>query len=110
MIKDLIVHERTLLGALDSFLGTLVRTRPQLAADYSEHLEDFADRWINSYPNQIDAVAPHWISAYLASSLDRPTAEAAIQAFFSWALQQDLVSDHPMRQQKIWSGPGRLHE
>jgi hypothetical protein len=111
MTEDLVVHERTLLGALDSFLGTVVRTRPQLAAAYGEHLEDFAARWLaSSYPNEIDAVAPHWISAYLASSLDRSTAEAAIRDFFSWAVLQNLVPEHPMAPRKTWTGSGMLHE
>lgn len=111
MIEDLVVHERTLLGALDSFRGTLVRTRPQLAATYGEHLEDFADRWLaSSYPNEIDSVAPHWISAYLASCLDRSTAELVIRAFFTWAVQQRLVDEHPMDHRKPWAGPGMVSE
>ena len=111
MTEDFVVHERTLLGALDSFLGTIVRTRPQLAAAYGQHLEDFADRWLASdYPNEIDSVAPHWISAYLASSLDRTTAEAAIRSFFSWALGQKLVSEHPMNHLGTWAGEGTIYE
>ena len=95
--QTMIVHERTLLGALDSFAGTMVRTRPQLAAVYGEVLEDFADRWLESnYPNEIDAVAPNWVKAYLVSCENRPTAEAALQAFFSWAVSQDLITTHPM--------------
>jgi len=110
MIDGLVVHERTLLGALDSFRGTLVHTRPQLAAAYGAHLEAFVNRWLaSSYPNAIDMVAPHWIRTYLASCLDRSTAEAAMRAFFTWAVQQQLVAVHPMAERKTWSGPGMLH-
>lgn len=99
-MNDLIVHERTLLGAIDSFQGTLVRTRPQLAGAYGEYLEDFADRWLDSgYPNALEDIAPHWVSAYLASSLDQETATAALMSFFNWATQQALIARNPMNRQ-----------
>lgn len=97
MSEDLIVHERTLLGALDSFQGTMVRTRPYLAAAYNEILEDFAERWIDSgHPNELDAIAPAWIEAYLSTQEDRSTATAALHGFFSWAVAQHLIATHPM--------------
>ena len=96
-MQEHIVHERTLLGAIDSFMGTLVRTRPQLAAAYGEHLEDMADHWLaGGYPNLLDAVATNWVSAYLASSLNREEAQAAIEDLYTWAQREGLVARSPL--------------
>lgn len=97
MIEALIVHERTLLGALDSFSGTLVRSRPYLAAAYGDLLDEFADRWLASgYPNEIDAISANWIKAFIASSADRQLAREALRAFFVWAVGQGLITTHPL--------------
>lgn len=97
MIEGLIVHERTLLGALDSFSGTLVRSRPYLAAEYGAVLEEFADRWLDGgYPNEIDALSDNWVRAFIASSEDRRLAREALRAFFVWAVGQRLVTRHPL--------------
>ncbi|ABX07062.1 MAG TPA: hypothetical protein DEF47_13750 [Herpetosiphon sp.] len=98
-MQELLVHERTLLGALDSFAGTLVRTRPQLAADYNEYLDDFAQRWIDSgYPNELDSISTYWVQAYLSSlSLaQREVAKAALHSFFDWAVSQGLIDQAPL--------------
>ncbi|HYF63857.1 MAG TPA: hypothetical protein VD886_13640 [Herpetosiphonaceae bacterium] len=97
MIEGLIVHERTVLGALDSFSGTLVRSRPYLAAAYGAILEEFAARWLDSgYPNEIDAVSDNWVRAFIASSEDRQLAREALRAFFVWAFEQKLVATHAL--------------
>ena len=93
----MIVHERTLLGALDSFSGTLVRRRLYLAAEYGDILEEFADRWLESgYPNEIVALSDNWVRAVLASSEDRRPAREALRAFFVWAVGQRLVARHSL--------------
>lgn len=92
----LMTHERTLLGAIDSYLGALVRVQPQLAARHGAVLEDLAERWIEGgQANEIDAVTASWVRAFLASVEDRELAGAAVQQFFAWAGAQQLIDSNP---------------
>ncbi|MBP8251907.1 MAG: hypothetical protein KAX40_06050 [Herpetosiphon sp.] len=93
----LITHERTLLGAIDSFQGTLVRTRPYLAAEYGEILENFAQAWLDGgYPNQLDSMTYSWIRAYLGANDHPALAKTVLQAFFDWTVTHTLIDHHPM--------------
>ena len=88
---DYRVHERTLLGAIDSFLKALVRLRPQQAAAYGDVLEDFATCWLERGGlNQVESVERDWLTLYLETSSDRIAAAAALGDFYEWVGREGL--------------------
>lgn len=89
-----LVHERMLLGAIDSFLSTVVHVRPYLAASYRDHLERFADYWLEEGNlNELDSVDPDAIMFYL-STLENPApAEAVLKEFYRWAEREGLIDN-----------------
>ncbi len=92
-----LAHERTLVGAVDSFLGELVHVRPYLRSDYSEVLESMTERWIEEIGiNRIDVVEPQWLGAYIATAHDRTLAMNALHDFYKWAIQRDLIDENPL--------------
>jgi hypothetical protein len=96
-LPEYIVHERYLLGAVDSFLGTIVHVRPHLAADLREHLEHMAETFIEAgHPNQIEALNADWLHNYLAQVEDRAAVENSLREFFRWALQEHLITASPL--------------
>lgn len=86
------VHERMLIGAIDSFLSTVVHVRPYLATVYREQLEQFADYWIEEgYPNELDSVDEDALAFYLATRPYPATAEKVLREFYSWAHNAGLL-------------------
>ncbi len=93
---DTIVHERTLLGAIDSYLGGLVHVRPHLAGDYREQLEALAEGALAAgLTNAVEAPDAAWVGQFIAASADAEGARAAIGDFYRWAAGQGFVApDH----------------
>jgi len=90
---DYIVHERTLLGAIDSYLGGLVHVRPHLAGAYREQLEALADAALAAgLPNAVEAPGPAWLRGFVAASADPDQARAALGDFYRWAEEQGFVA------------------
>ena len=91
-----IVHERTLLGAIDSYMSALVHVQPFLARAYREQLEALAERWLEqANPNAVELVSAEWLAGYLAALDDSTVARQAIGHFYSWAFSHGLV-DTPL--------------
>ena len=98
MMIESIVHERMLVGAIDSFLGSVVHVRPHLAADYREQLERVAERWIaGGGQNELERVHHDWLEFYLKTVEDPATAEIALRDFYRWALRENLIDCTPIR-------------
>lgn len=96
-MNDPIVHERMLVGAIDSFLGSVVHVRPYLAAEYREQLERVAERWIaGGGQNELDRIHPDWLEFYLKTVEDPTTAEIALRDFYRWALRENLIDYAPL--------------
>ncbi|MBC8077641.1 MAG: hypothetical protein H7Y32_16315 [Chloroflexales bacterium] len=94
---DHIVHERTLIGAIDSYMGGLVHVRPHLAGDYREQLEALADAALDAgFANAIEAPGADWLRAYLHRAPNPEHARAAINDFYRWAVAQSFVASHPL--------------
>lgn len=94
MPEDVIVHERTLLGAVDSYLGHLVHVRPYLAPHYRAGLEAMADDWLeDGHPNWLTAIDSQWLAQWRATM---PGAEKAIDDFFAWTVRAGLVDVNPL--------------
>jgi hypothetical protein len=94
---EMSVHERTLLGAIDSYLGGLVHVRPHLASGYREQLEAMADAALaeRGFPNAVEAPERGWLRAFVAASADPKAAHAAVNDFYRWAELQGFVAAHP---------------
>ncbi len=90
-----LVHERTLLGAIDSYLSELVHTRPFLAADQRETLEIFADWWLNeqSGANDIGAIGSTHLRDFQPHIEHSGVAMIALRMFFDWAKREGLRSE-----------------
>lgn len=96
MTVDL-VHERTLLGAVDSYLKELVHVRPFLLQRYADVLEGMSERWLaETASNQLTALDKAWLTSYIAAAADRQVATAALQDFYRWAIQGNLLTQNPL--------------
>jgi hypothetical protein len=93
MTSEYLVHERTLLGAIDSYLSSLVHTRPFLAADQRGALEHFADWWLNEQggANDVSVVGAAEVRGYLTRIEHGGAAMTALKSFFDWARKEGLV-------------------
>ncbi len=92
-INDYIVHKRTLLGALDSYVKALVHVRPHLAGRYEAHLTDMTQQWLaDGGPNLLAAIDAPWLTHYLAAAADRATLLLALSDFYRWASRNGLVA------------------
>jgi len=92
LILDL-VHESTLVGAVDSFLKELVHVRPFLLQRYAAVLEGMTDHWLDENGvNEVDAPDAAWIANYVAESADQRVALTALQEFYRWAAQGNLIA------------------
>lgn len=90
------VHGRMLLGAIDSFMATVVHVRPHLAPGYRDALEAFAETWIDGgHPNQIDSLDEVWLLSYLEGCGIRSLTEIALREFFAWAKHEGLLERIP---------------
>jgi site-specific recombinase XerD len=97
MVSDLIVHERMLLGAIDSFLSHTVHVRPFLAKRYRHALEEMAAQWIDSGGvNEIEAPTPEWVARYVSQARDRAGVKRAIRDFYAWAVREGLTDRSPL--------------
>jgi site-specific recombinase XerD len=98
-IAEHLVHERTLLGGVDTFLGHTVHVHPYRAKAYREQLESWAERWLETGgDNSIESVSAGWLREYLAGlpGDDRRQAEEAIGNFYRWATSEGLTTNHPL--------------
>jgi hypothetical protein len=92
-----IVHDRTLLGGIDSFLKELVHVRPFLVSRYEPALEGMAERWLDSGgANLLVAVDSGWLWAYIQDGLEPATVLDACKEFFRWAVRNELVEVSPL--------------
>src|SRR5688572_20033310 len=95
-IRDYVVHDRTLLGAIDSFLKELVHVRPFLVSQYELALEGMAELWLDSGgANLLAAVDSGWLWAYIQDALEPATVRKACEELFGWAVRNELLEDSP---------------
>jgi hypothetical protein len=88
------------MGAVDSFLKSVVHVRPYVVNSF----EEAADGWMNAWfaeggANVLEAVDGAWTNRYLASlsAAERVPVQRFLHAFFRWAVQENLVDAHPLR-------------
>lgn len=82
-------HEHTLLGAIDSYLSTLVHVRPYLARSYRQVLEAMAAQWLAlGGQNMLGAIDVPWLNRYVGSHALRIS---AVQDFYAWADREGLL-------------------
>lgn len=92
-----LTHERTLVGVVDSYLKELVHVRPFLAQRYADVLEEMAERWLDERGvNEVNALDVAWVTHYIAGLADRQTALSALQDFYRWAGQSNLIVENPL--------------
>lgn len=95
--NELVAHDRMLVGAIDSFMGSVVHTRPFLASEYREQLERLAERWIGEGgANALAAVSSEWLRSYLAGTEEPEKAELAVRELYTWALSEELITASPL--------------
>jgi site-specific recombinase XerD len=91
-----LAHERTLVGAVDSYLKELVHVRPFLAQRYADVLEGMAERWLDERGiNAVNALDAAWVTNYIAGLAERSVALSALQDFYRWALHNKLIVENP---------------
>ncbi|CAN5584455.1 hypothetical protein BH10CHL1_BH10CHL1_05120 [soil metagenome] len=96
MVNLTLVHERTLVGAVDSFLGQLVHVRPHLAGAYRQHLEVMAEHWLaTGQPNLLEMVPPSWLKKYLQVP-HYEHHQSALRDFYVWAVRENLLERSPL--------------
>jgi site-specific recombinase XerD len=95
--QDAIVHDRMLLGAIDSYLKELVHVRPYLLGPYQEVLAGFAEQWLAAGgQNQLEAIDDRWVRAYYADLFSRAAGAAALRDFYRWAVRNRLLDADPL--------------
>lgn len=97
--RDYLVAERTLMGAVDSFLKSTVHVRPQLVSRFETISEAWIDAWLeDGGENMLEAVDGPWLQAYLAQlGAGRAEAERFFQSFYTWAIKENLVDASPLQ-------------
>jgi hypothetical protein len=97
--RDYLVSERTLMGSVDSFLKSLVHTRPQLVARFEKISDAWIDAWLEAGgENMLEAVTGEWLQSYLDQCGEgRGEAERFFQIFYAWAVRENLIDDYPSR-------------
>jgi hypothetical protein len=93
VLGDYRVHERTLAGAVDSFLKGLVHVRPNLVSRYEALAEAWMEAWFAAGgANALDAVDAAWLACYLDSrGAERAQVEQFLRTFYQWAVRENLV-------------------
>lgn len=92
-----LVHESTLVGAVDSFLKELVHVRPSLVQRYAAVLEGMTECWLQENGiNELYAIDAEWIATYIAESTDQRVTLTALQEFYRWATQGNLIAKNPL--------------
>lgn len=99
--RDYLVAERTLLGAVDSFLKSTVHVRPQFAGRFETISEAWIDAWLEAGgENRLEAVDGVWLQQYLTQiTEDREDAERFFQTFYAWAVRENLIDASPLAEQ-----------
>lgn len=103
-----VVHERTLLGAIDAHVSSLLHTRPWLAAGSEEALEALAEAWLaDGGENWLPALEARWVARHLRSltAEEHGTAAVAVARLVEWARERGLVADAPPVAARGWPGP-----
>ena len=97
--REFLVAERTLLGAVDSFLKSTVHVRPQLVARFEAVSDAWIDAWLESGgENMLEAVNGEWLQNYLAQLEEsRDDAVRFFQLFFAWAVRENLIDASPLQ-------------
>jgi hypothetical protein len=89
-------NERTLLGAIENFMSSVVHVRPYLAQGYREVLEDMAEAWLDAGgANTFSSVAQSWLDGFVqqASRPETRTARrAALDDFLGWMANAERAS------------------
>ena len=85
------VHEKTLLGAIDSYMSALVHVRPYLAHGHRQVLEALAEQWLDEEgANAVSAIPKAWLDGYIGKHAERVP---AIRDFYAWAGRENLLDD-----------------
>jgi len=85
-------HEKTLLGAVESFLASVVHVRPYKASTWRATLDAMAETWLAERgANRIGALQASWLENFIDAQSDPEQAEAAIHELFSWAQREALI-------------------
>jgi hypothetical protein len=96
-MNEVLYHERTLLGAVDSYLKSLVHVRPHLVKRFEGLLEEMAERWLaGEQANLLDAVDGVWLHDHLRQTNDRRLAAQVIGDFYRWARKTGLSQHDPL--------------
>ena len=91
-----LVHEQTLIGAVDSYLKELVHVRPFLVQRYADVLEGMSERWLaQTGSNELNALDKAWLTDYITAATDQQLTLTALQDFYRWAIQGNLVTQNP---------------
>lgn len=101
MVSAHIFHERTLGGAIDSYISKMDHVQPYLAESYETVLEAFADSWIDGGgENLLQAPDAAWLDNYLAKLplAEKELATEVLTAFYHWTIDQNLVEHSPVGQ------------
>lgn len=97
--REFLVAERTLLGAVDSFLMSVVHVRPHVVSRYEQVSDAWMDAWMEQGgENALEAVDGVWLASYLGTLDDqaREEAERFFQSFYAWAVRENLVDASPL--------------
>lgn len=88
-------HERTLLGAIDSYLSQLAHVRPYLVSGYRDVLEHMAEVWLKKGgENQLAALTPLWLNLHIGDATfvaERQLRRESISDFLAWTKREGLV-------------------
>ena len=96
-IQDAIVHDRMLLGAIDSYLKELVHVRPYLLGVHEAVLSTFADQWLaTGGQNQLDAIDTSWVRTYHTTLFVQGAGATALRDFYRWAHRTGLIATNPL--------------
>lgn len=97
--RDFLFAERTLAGAVDSFLHSVVHVRPNLMNRFEEAAANWMDAWFAAGgANQLEAVDGAWTRRYVAAldAASRASTERFLHTFYLWAIDENLVDSSPL--------------
>lgn len=95
-MNDVLFHERTLLGAIDSYLKGLVHVRPHYTKQAEDLLEEMAEQWLAAgRANALDAVDNDWLHEYVRQAPDSRLTAQTIGDFYRWARKNGLSQHDP---------------
>ncbi len=96
-IRQYLIHERTLLGAFDSYVHALVHAKPYLVNRHEAALDELAEAWLAAGgENALEALDAQWLRTYLADAPARDTLSQALDDFYGWAVRNDLLDQNPL--------------